>query len=426
MKLDTKPYKGMRDFYPQDKASLDYIFNICRKVLYKYGYQEYDAPLIEPIELYLSKTSDEIVNDQTYTFTDRGGRKVVIRPEMTPSVNRMVAARRQELSYPLRLFSVPNLLRYEQPQNGRFREHWQLNVDLFGVRTVAAEIELILIIENIFQEFGADQSMFQIHINSRQLLDDVLINNFKINPNYKDEIIHLIDRYHKLSLAKFSESLVAIVKDDKLSKQIIDFLNCKSLAELKMFQTTALSGLEQIMGVSSLKNLVFDPTIVRGFNYYSDIVFEVYDADTVNSRAMAGGGRYNDLIKNFGVESLPTVGFGLGDASLSNFLKLHNLRQSIKNQGQIGLLIIGDYYQQLIDIIEQIRSKDLSIVVNFSNRKINDQLKWALKNDFEYVIIVGEQEINTQSFTIKNLVTKIQQTVSLEELIAILSNQMKS
>src|SRR5579883_1235035 len=145
MALSTQPYKGARDFYPEDKRLQKYIFSKMRQAVERFGYEEYDAPILEPIELYLAKTSEEIVSEQTYVFEDRGGRKVVIRPEMTPTVSRMVAARRQELAYPLRLYSIPNLWRYERPQNGRLREHWQLNVDLFGVAGTAAEIEIVMV-----------------------------------------------------------------------------------------------------------------------------------------------------------------------------------------------------------------------------------------------------------------------------------------
>src|SRR5208282_1670482 len=155
MALSTQPYKGARDFYPEDKRLQNYIFEVMRRVAQKYGYEEYDASVLEPIELYLAKTGEEIVREQTYVFKDRGGRTVTLRPEMTPSVSRMVAAKRQELAYPLRWFSIPNLWRYERPQKGRLREHWQLNVDIFGVEGLDAEIEIISVANAVLSEFGA-------------------------------------------------------------------------------------------------------------------------------------------------------------------------------------------------------------------------------------------------------------------------------
>src|SRR6195952_3453322 len=150
MALPTQPYKGARDFYPADKRLQTFMFTKLRKAVESYGYEEYDAPILEPLELYLAKSGEEIVNEQTYAFEDRGGRKVVIRPEMTPTVSRMVAAKRQELAYPLRWYSIPNLWRYERPQRGRLREHWQLNVDIFGVADNAAELEMVTLIDATF------------------------------------------------------------------------------------------------------------------------------------------------------------------------------------------------------------------------------------------------------------------------------------
>ena len=169
MALSTQPYKGTRDFYPPQKRQQNYIFNIWREVVESFGYEEYDAPIIEPVEIYQAKTSDEIVNEQTYAFEDRGGRKVTLRPEMTPTVSRMVAGKRQELAYPLRWYSIPNLWRYERPQRGRLREHWQLNVDLFGAEGIEADSELILIADAIMQRFGAQR--------------DSLLDSFKQPPN---------------------------------------------------------------------------------------------------------------------------------------------------------------------------------------------------------------------------------------------------
>src|SRR5579863_3498775 len=168
MALSTQPYKGARDFYPEDERLQKYMFAVIRSVVERFGYEEYNAPILEPLEIYLAKTGDEIVNEQTYVFEDRGGRKVVIRPEMTPTVSRMVAAKRQELSYPLRWYSIPNLWRYERPQRGRLREHWQLNIDLFGEASINAEIEMIKLTDQIYQNFGADRSMYQIRLNSRK------------------------------------------------------------------------------------------------------------------------------------------------------------------------------------------------------------------------------------------------------------------
>src|SRR5439155_12089601 len=166
MSLSTQPYKGARDFYPEDKRYQKYLFSVMRTTVEKFGYEEYDAPMLESLELYAAKTGDEIVNEQTYSFTDRGDRQVVIRPEMTPSVSRMVAARRQELAYPLRWYSIPQCWRYERTQRSRGREFYQLNVDLFGIDGISADLEMIQMADAIMKAFKAKPDMYQIRINS--------------------------------------------------------------------------------------------------------------------------------------------------------------------------------------------------------------------------------------------------------------------
>src|SRR4051812_49228308 len=203
MALSTQPYKGARDFYPEDKRLQKYMFSKWREVAERYGYEEYDAPILEPLEIYLAKTGDEIVNEQTYVFEDRGGRKVVIRPEMTPTVSRMVAARRQELGYPLRWYSIPNLWRYERPQKGRLREHWQYNVDIFGVEDTGAEAEVIALVDSVFKAFGASHEMYEIRLNHRGLIDYLLVDYLGLNEKDRHAIGKLIDRFHKMSRSDF-------------------------------------------------------------------------------------------------------------------------------------------------------------------------------------------------------------------------------
>ncbi len=165
-KLDTAPYKGVQDFYPEDMAKQNYVFSVWRKVVEQFNYQEYNASLLEPAELYKEKSGEEIVNEQTFNFIDRGGREVVLRPEMTPTLARMVAARRKSLKYPLRWYSIPNLFRYEKPQKGRRREHWQLNVDILGVDTLEADVEIITLADSIMQTFGTKREDYEIRMNT--------------------------------------------------------------------------------------------------------------------------------------------------------------------------------------------------------------------------------------------------------------------
>ncbi len=258
-KLDTAPYKGVQDLYPEDMKIQNYIFGVWRKVSEKLNYEEYSASPLEPTELYTEKSGNEIVNEQTFTFIDRGGRSVTLRPEMTPTLARMVAARRKGLKFPLRWYSIPNLFRYERPQRGRRREHYQLNVDLLGVANLSADIEIISIAYQIMKEFGTRDEDFEIRLN----------------------------------------------------------FPTGSRAELESFVEKLKSA-----GISNTK---IDETLARGQAYYTGIVFELFDTDPENGRSICGGGRYDNLLELFGVEPVATVGFGMGDTTLRDFLETHKL-----------------------------------------------------------------------------------------------------
>ena len=236
MALQTQPYKGARDFYPEDKREQKYLFKTMRTVVERFGYEEYDAPILESIELYKAKSGEEIVNEQTYTFTDRGGREVVIRPEMTPSVSRMVAAKRQELAYPLRWYSIPNLWRYERPQRGRLREHWQLNVDIFGVEGLSAEHELITIADSLLKEFGATREMYVIRINSRRLMDFIMTDYLGLDGVQSYTLSKLIDRIEKIPHEVFVADADAMFtpsqRDAGASEKLLDVLRARTITDL--------------------------------------------------------------------------------------------------------------------------------------------------------------------------------------------------
>ncbi len=408
----------MRDFYPEDQKIFNYIFDNLKEVVKSFGYKQYNAPMIESEELYLSKSSQEIVNEQTYSFIDRGNRKVVIRPEMTPSVSRMVAAKRKSLNYPLRWYSVPNLLRYERPQNGRFREHWQLNVDIFGEESVLAEIELINIIYNIFKKFKASTSDYTIRINSRILIENVLDDLGVSKENYLD-VFRIIDKKNKIDSKSFKEELGKFIKNPINIEDLLQFLEINNLEQIptKYKEGSSYQNLYQIFSYLKLPNLVFDTSIIRGFDYYTDIVFEVTDNDPANSRSIMGGGRYDHLIEQLGEDNLPIVGFGLGDSSFFNFLSGHNLIPKLENHNTLGVLLIGNVYEGSINLLNQLRDNNIDTVVNFSNNKIGQKIKWALREDLRYVIIVGENELKTNKYNLKDLLHSTQEELSIEEII---------
>jgi len=431
MNLTTQPYKGARDFYPEDKRIQKYMFNTMRHVVERYGYEEYDAPILEPIEMYLAKSGEEIVHEQTYVFQDRGGRTVTIRPEMTPTVSRMVAAKRQELAYPLRWYSIPNLWRYERPQRGRLREHWQLNVDLFGLDDLSAEAELIQIADNILQKFGATHDMYAIRVNSRKLMDFIMHGYLGLSETQAHTLAKLIDRMHKMPSDAFAAEVDALFtptqRDQGASNKLLGLLKIKQIAHLpevirNHHSMVELKQLLETLADMRIANAVFDITLMRGFDYYTDIVFEVFDKHPDNNRSMFGGGRYDGLVGLFGVEPVSTVGFGMGDVTLQNFLEGHDLLPKMRPETDVYVILIGDVYQPAQRIIRELRDMGANVAVDTTGRKPDKQIKTAVKKGIHYAMFIGEKEIKDEQYVVRNLNTGVEERHSASRIVSIVKD----
>ncbi|HYH75648.1 MAG TPA: histidine--tRNA ligase [Candidatus Saccharimonadales bacterium] len=431
MALSTQPYKGARDFYPEDKRLQKYIFNVWRKVAERYGYEEHDAPILEPLELYLAKSGEEIVSEQTYAFEDRGGRKVAIRPEWTPTVSRMVAARRQELAYPLRLYAIPNLWRYERPQRGRLREHWQLNVDIFGVDGFMAEAELIQVADGILKEFGATHDMYAIHINSRKLMDFIMFDYLALDGVQAHTLTKLIDRMNKIPRESFMAEADAIFapsqRDAGASNKLLGLLKIKQLEHLpEAIRLSApaqeLKQLLDMLREARITNAIFDITIMRGFDYYTGIVFEIFDKNPENNRSMMGGGRYDGLVGLFGVEPVPTVGFGWGDVTMQNFLEGHDLLPTLRPDTDVYVILIGDVYAPAQRVIQELRSMGANVAVDATGRKPDKQIKAAAKKGIHYAMFIGEREMADEQYEIRNLLTGTSERHSAARIVSIVKD----
>jgi len=425
MALPTQPYKGTRDFYPEDKRIQKYMFGVLRRVAESFGYQEYDSPVIEPIEIYMSKTSEEIVVEQTFVFTDRGGRTVTLRPEMTPSVSRMVAGRRQELAYPLRWYSIPNLWRYERPQAGRLREHWQLNVDIFGVGGIEADHEIILVADSVLKAFGAKGDEYTIRLNSRQLINWILIEYLQLEHLQATQLVRLIDRLDKMTHEEFKEAAGALLSTAQSGAidHLLEILKVKSINDLPadIQQHPSLKELRHLMQMledSGVKSAVFDPTLMRGFDYYTDIVFEVFDNHPENNRAMFGGGRYDALVAAFGVEPIPTVGFGMGDVTLQRYLEIHKLLPKLAPETDATVILVGDVYEEAQKFLAAMRREGLRLAIDSSGRKLDTQIKSAVKSGVPYVIFVGRNELNDDHYKLRDLATGEEKDYSPERLVS--------
>lgn len=430
MALSKQPYKGARDFYPPDKRLQKYMFAKWREVAERFGYEEYDAPILEPLEIYLAKTGEEIVNEQTYVFEDRGGRKVVVRPEMTPTVSRMVAAQRQELAYPVRWYSIPNLWRYERPQRGRLREHWQLNVDMFGVSGMEAEHEMVTLVDAMFRAFGAKHEMYEIRLNSRKLMDDALGSYLGLSDQEAHDVSKLIDRMAKMDRSKFiaavDEALEPKNRERGVTERLLSLLAVTELSKLPEGLAShesagELQALLDRLHADGLKNVRFDITLMRGFDYYTDIVFEVFDMHPENNRSMLGGGRYDGLVGLFGVQPVPTVGFGWGDVTLANFLELHRLLPKLKPETDAYVALVGDAAAAAQKPLAELRARGINLAVDLTGRKLGDQLKAADKKDVDYALIIGEDEIKSGAYRLKHMPTGDEQTLNVVGIAKVLA-----
>lgn len=415
MKLSTDSYKGVRDFYPEDMAIQNQIFDIWRSISHKYGYQEYSASVLEPADLYRAKSGDEIVNEQTYTFKDRGDREVTLRPEMTPTVARMVAGKKRELAFPLRWFSIPNLFRYEQPQRGRLREHWQLNVDIFGVDNLQAEVEIIQMAYDITLAYGLKPTDFEIRINNRKLMNYITKDVFALDDEKAKKLSKLIDKKEKLPKDTF-ELLAQEILNDK-SQQFLTLIYSNNFEE---FTTHLQQTEEEHEGLKEIKSVIesleklgitnarFDQTLMRGFDYYTGIVFEVFDKNPQNRRSVFGGGRYDDLLSLFGGEKVPAFGFGAGDVVARDLMETYGKinKESKSSPADIYLCLLNkDVVGFAQDLAQNIRSKGKKVAIDFSFRKIGDQIKNADKMNIPNVICIGEEEVKSGKLKIKNLKT---------------------
>ena len=420
--LSTDSYKGVRDFYPRDYAIQNHIFKVWKKTAESFGYEQYDASILEPAELYKAKSGEEIVNEQTYTFTDRGDREVTLRPEMTPTLARMIAGKQRELVFPLRWFSIPNLFRYEQPQKGRLREHFQLNVDVFGIAGIEAEIEILSLARSIMKNFGAKDEDFSIAINNRKIINKIY-SLFSLNEDQSYKVSKLIDKKNKISKAIFEDSIREVIGEstDEFLKVISSTEAVmekfgKDDPEIKVI-IDCIETLEKI----GIKNVIFDPLLMRGFDYYTGIVFEVFDTNPENKRSMFGGGRYDDLLSIFGKEKIPAFGFGMGDVVLKDFLIDKNLLPDLRSATDVAICRVDETpIEEIMKIAEELRIENINVVVSQPTKKVGDQIKKAEKAGVPFIICVGQNEISSGTFELKRLSDGSTKKVRISEMRSVI------
>lgn len=431
--LSSKPYKGTRDYYPAEKRVQNYIFNKWRKVAHGFGYEEYGAPILEPIEVYEAKSGQELVGEQTYVFTDRGDRKVAIRPEMTPTISRMVAARRQELAYPARLFSIANFMRYERPQRGREREFWQLNVDVFGADSVLADAEIITMGAAFLDVFGATDDMYVIRVNNRKVINFMMSEYLELDAVQAQLMIKLFDRKNKITNEEFRDQAIEIFGDDKAKQglsRIADLLSAKSMAELPS-QIRANEAVQEVQELfrqlsrAGIKNATFDITLMRGLDYYTGTVFEFFDTHPDNNRSLFGGGRYDGLVGLFGAEPISAVGMAPGLTMTELFLKVHNLLPELPSATEIYVVVLGDSQEGAAKLAAELRAEGVNVELDITGRKLDKQLKTAIKKNIPYILFVGEEELRKEVYTLKDTASTDEQKLSLERVVSTVKDRRR-
>lgn len=420
MKLDTDPYKGVRDFYPEDKALQQAIFATIRGVLSRYSYQEYDASPLERAELYKSKTSEEIVNEQTYTFADRGDREVTLRPEMTPTLARMVAKKRRDLPTPIRWFSIGNRFRYERPQKGRGREFYQVDVDLLGAPEGEADLEIVTIARNILRAFSVGDEAYTIRINNRALLDRAC-DAAGVSDDDKKAYLHLLDRKAKMDKSEYDAQFENIFNGANDPLENIE----ENTNEEVQKEYTKLQDFIANLKERGISNAVYDPTLVRGFDYYTGFVFEFFDTDPENSKAFLGGGRYDNLLNLFSDDEMPAIGFALSDMRLIDFLETHELLPDTLTTSDLYIATPAiENVPAAQAYAEELRTEGLSVTVNILDRKLDKQIKDAEKRGIQNLVVYGENEASGNLITLKNINTGDEIETKKDVLIDLLYEEL--
>jgi len=424
MKPTIHPVKGTRDFYPEEMALRSYIYATARKVSESFGYQEWDAPFLEPIDLYAAKSGEELVSQQSFVFPDRSGDLITLRPELTPSLARVVAQRQKQLVYPLRWWSWGPFWRYEKPQKGRTREFFQWNIDLIGVDTPEADAEMVAVAATFLKETGLSSGQVQILVNNRSLVESEL-RNLGIQPGLHTEVFRLIDRKDKMQISDWEANAHSLGLDTSQKDGLENLLANQDLwqksASLQRFFTI-------IQALGMAEYVRYDPRIIRGLDYYTGTVFEAWDQDG-EFRAILGGGRYDNLVSDVGGEPLPATGFAMGDLVASLVLKkFGSLPESLgKSPARILVTVFdSESMSASFRLAAELRQLGFSVACFPEAAKLGKQFKYGDRMGIPLAIVLGPDEIARKQVSIKNLVSGDQVTVDAEGIEATLLRMLES
>ncbi|MGH7508062.1 MAG: histidine--tRNA ligase [Gemmatimonadales bacterium] len=420
--MQTKALPGFRDFYPADLALRAHIFQTWRTVAARYGFEEYDGPPLEPLDLYTAKSGDEIVG-QLYSFRDKGDREVALRPEMTPSLARMVAARAGELRKPIRWFSIPQLFRYERQQRGRLREHFQLNCDLIGEAGPLADAELIALAIDVMRAFGFTAADVRVRLSDRRLLNAIL-ESLGLRGEQVGLAYQALDKLGRSEFGGRKQTLLDAGVPEVLISQLDSLRRLDDPADLERRFPSARAELEGLrrtlnaLEAMGLKQFVtLDLSIVRGLAYYTGTVFELFDSAR-SMRAICGGGRYDKLLQALGGPDLPALGFGMGDVVLTDLLRERELQPAEVASIDVFLAAItGDDLPQVLALAHQLRDAGIRAEYALSAQSLGKQLKLADARNARLAVVVGPDERARGEVVLKDLGTGTQEPVALQSSV---------
>ena len=427
--MKIQPVKGTRDFYPAEMAVRNFIIDGWKKASLRNGFEEYDGPIFEYLKMFQIKSGDEIA-EQLFNFTDRGGRSLAIRPEITPTLARMVNQKINSLPRPVKWFSVPRLCRAERPQKGRLREFFQWNIDIIGKADVLADAEVIFTAVDYLRQVGLTTDDIVVKISSRKLLAAVL-QSIGIVQDKLDSLYTLLDKKTKLPLETFNKMLTEQVPDKKMADAIVAFMEVKKFSEIKKVVKVegvvneALGELGMLIHYLGLMGLegycIFDPSIVRGLAYYTGIVFEIYDRDN-DLRAVCGGGRFDNLLRDFGGPAIPATGMGMGDCVLEILLREKGLLDDEIGQKQLDYFVANvegsvPPEDEVVKLIGKLRTAGFKADFSYKGGSLKKQLREASSASAKKCIIIGA-EYENRELVVKDMTTGEQETIAEDKFWA--------
>lgn len=425
MKKVIQSVKGTRDFYPEQMAVRVWLYNTMREVAESFGYQEYEAPILETLDLYAAKSGEELVKEQSYVFTDRGGSEITLRPELTPSLARMIAQKQNEINFPVRWWSFGPFWRYERPQKGRTREFFQWNVDMLGVSSPEADAENAAVLATFFQRVGLTPQQVVIKVNNRRLLDD-RFDALDIPAEKRPAVSSWVDRREKMS----PEAWMEYGKEIGLSPEQIAKMK-ETLADKDLWKLSAeLTRFFAVIEAMKLNDfIIFDPSIMRGLLYYTGTVFEAWEVGGDIKRSILGGGRYDNLTQDVGGEPVPAVGFAMGDVVITLILEKYGLLPKDLNINPAPVFVTVFDEERMLEsfkLASELRRAGLKVVCYPEAVKLPKQFKYADRMGAKVTLVLGPDEVEKDQVAVKNLINGEQVSVARDAIVDTVKNIINS